>query len=100
MTRKRFVKLCMSLPYYDRNDANEYADRVRKDCVSYQRQWETEVLFNTACSVIGNEVYAVTDGIILGSNPLLGEIQRISDLIISTFENVHLFRELEEYADE
>lgn len=100
MTRKRFVKLCMSLPYYDRNDANEYADRVKKDCVSYQRQWESEILFDAAMNEITNACYDATESILIGSIPLFCEIQRCADFIASAFENLHLPRELEENADE
>lgn len=100
MTRKRFVKLCMSLPYYDKNAANEYADKVRKECISYQKQWESEILFNAAMVEIENAIYDAAESVLISSVPLCHEIQRNVDFIASVFENLHLFTELEEYADE
>lgn len=96
MTRKRFKKLCMSLPYYDRNSAEEYTERVQRDGSSYQKQWNSEKAMHYAIIRITDEAFKTASDFIISAEPLLNDMKRNADLIVSALGNIHLPTEVEE----
>lgn len=96
MTRKRFKKLCMSLPYYDRNSAEEYAERVQQDGSSYQKQWNSEKAMHYARIRITEEAFKTVSDFIIAVEPLFNDMKRNADLIVSNLGNIRFPTEVEE----